>query len=369
MNYRGEPGFEHNSLERLGVLLVNLGTPDAPTSGAVRRYLAEFLWDPRVVEAPRWLWWLVLHGRILRARPRRSAAAYRQVWTDQGSPLLIHSRRQSDALQVELKRRLPGPVQVELGMRYGRPSIAQALDDLRRAGCRRLLVLPLYPQYSATTTGSVFDAVVDWLKTWRWLPELRFVNQYHDEPRYVEALADSIRGTWADRPQAEKLLLSFHGIPRRYLLNGDPYHCQCQKTARLLAEELNLHRDQWAVSFQSRVGREEWLRPYTDHLLKEWAASGIKSVDVICPGFAADCLETLEEIGEQNRDFFLGAGGETFHYIHCLNDRPDHIEALAALLQKHSLGWPQSAEDYDAQRLGVEAKATRERATAMGAER
>ena len=367
MKYRGEPGFEHDSLERLGVLLVNLGTPDAPTAGAVRRYLAEFLWDPRVVEAPRWLWWLVLHGVILRLRPRRSAAAYRQVWTDQGSPLLIHSQRQADALEAELKRQLPGPLRLALGMRYGRPSIAEALDALGDAGCRRLLVLPLYPQYSATTTASVFDAVVDRLKTWRWLPELRFINQYHDEPRYVEAIADSIRGTWAERPQAEKLLMSFHGIPRRYLLNGDPYHCQCQKTARLVAEELNLRPDQWAVSFQSRVGREEWLRTNTDQLLMEWAATGVKSVDVICPGFAADCLETLEEIGEQNRDFFLEAGGESFHYIHCLNDRPDHIGALTALLLKHAFGWPQAVEDQDEQRSRAEA--TRERAMAMGAER
>ena len=369
MKYRGEPEFSHDSLERLGILLVNLGTPEAPTPRAVRRYLAEFLWDPRVVEAPRWLWWLILHGVILRVRPHRSAAAYRKIWTDQGSPLLFNSRRQVKALRAELVQQIAGPVRVELGMRYGRPAIAEALQALRGDGCRRLLVLPLYPQYSATTTASVFDAVADEIKTWRWLPELRFINQYHDEPRYVESIADSIRGNWSERPRAQKLLMSFHGVPRRYLLNGDPYHCQCQKTARLVAEELNLRPAEWAVSFQSRVGREEWLRPYTDLLLKEWGASGVKSVDVVCPGFAADCLETLEEVGEQNRDFFLEAGGEAYHYIPCLNDRPDHMSALTELLLKHASGWPQTSGPHDEQRLSAEARTTRDRAMAMGAER
>ena len=218
MRYRGDADYHHESIERLGVLLANLGTPDSPDPQAVRRYLAEFLWDPRVVETPRWLWWLVLHGIILRIRPRRSAAAYREIWTAEGSPLLVHSRRQTDALEVELTERLPGPVSVALGMRYGQPSIRDSLESLRQVGCRRLLVLPLYPQYSATTTASVFDAVVDNLKSWRWIPELRFVNQYHAEPEYVLALANSIRESWSVRPRAEKLLFSFHGVPRRYLL-------------------------------------------------------------------------------------------------------------------------------------------------------
>ncbi len=369
LKYQGEPEYRHDSLERLGVLLVNLGTPDAPTTRAVRRYLAEFLWDPRVIELPRWLWWLVLHGVILRVRPRRSAEAYRKVWTNKGSPLLVHSRRQAEALQTELSRLIPGPVHVVLGMRYGQPSISEALQALRSEGCRRLLVLPLYPQYSATTTGSVFDALAEELKTWRWLPELRLINQYHDDRRYVETIADSIRGSWSERPRAQKLLMSFHGLPRRYLLEGDPYHCECQKTARLVADELNLPPDQWAVAFQSRVGREEWLKPYTDLTLKEWAASGVKSVDVVCPGFPADCLETLEEIGEQNRDFFLEAGGEAYHYIPCLNDRPDHIEALADLLLRHAAGWPQTTGEWDEGQLQAEAMATRERAIRQGAER
>ncbi len=369
MKYRGEPDYRHGSPEHLGILLVNLGTPDEPTPKAVRRYLAEFLWDPRVVETPRWLWWLILHGIILRIRPYRSAAAYRQVWTDQGSPLLINSRQQVKALQAALEQRIPGGVQVELGMSYGRPAIGEALGALRAGGCRRLLVLPLYPQYSATTSGSVFDAVTRELSTWRWIPELRFINQYHDERDYVTAISNSIRRSWSERSRSQRLLFSFHGVPRRYLLNGDPYHCQCQKTARLVAEDLHLQQKEWAVSFQSRVGREEWLTPYTDHLLEEWGRTGVKSVDVICPGFAADCLETLEEIGEQDRDFFLQAGGEDYHYIPCLNDEPDHVHFLATLVQRHACGWPQVVSDLDEARLEAEARATLARATAMGAER
>ncbi len=369
MRYSGDSDYRHDSIEQLGVLLVNLGTPDAPTTPALRKYLAEFLWDPRVVETPRWLWWLVLHGIILRVRPRRSAAAYREVWTEQGSPLLVHSRRQTEALQAELTRRLPGRISVRLGMRYGQPSIRGALKSLHQAGCRRLLVLPLYPQYSATTTASVFDAVVDDLKGRRWIPELRLVNQYHDDPGYVRVLANSIRESWATRRQSERLLFSFHGIPRRYLLNGDPYHCQCQKTARLVAETLNLASDSWAVSFQSRVGREEWLRPYTDELLKRWGAGGVKSVDVLCPGFAADCLETLEEIAILNRDFYQEAGGETFNYIPCLNDRSEHVEVLAALVAKHAQGWPQASENWDAEATKTQVDASRKRAIEMGAER
>lgn len=367
MKYRGEPDFSHGSPSRMGLLLVNLGTPEAPTTSAVRRFLAEFLWDPRVIEAPRWLWWLVLHGVILRVRPRRSAAAYRKVWTDAGSPLLRYAQRQAEALQTQLDHQLPGPVSVALAMRYGHPSVAQGLDELRRAGCRRVLVFPLYPQYSATTTASVWDAVADVLKTWRWLPEVRFINQYHDETRYIEALADSIRGAWTTRPPAQRLLFSFHGIPKGYFLQGDPYHCHCQKTARLVARELNLPEERWAVSFQSRVGRQEWLRPYTDELLKAWGAADVKSVDVVCPGFSADCLETLEEIDQENRHYFLDAGGDAYRYIPALNDRTDHIEALADIVTKHAQGWPE-ASDWDEERARSESTSARERALAMGAE-
>jgi ferrochelatase len=342
--YTGTPEFRHDSQESLGVLITNLGTPDAPTPAALRRYLAEFLWDPRVVETPRPLWWLVLHGVILRIRPCRAAHAYATVWSDAGSPLLAISRRQAEALQVALSQQLPGPVTVALGMRYGNPSIASALEELRAAGTRRLLVLPLYPQYSATTGASTFDAVADVLKRWRWLPELRFVSHYHDHPAYLDAVADSIRTHRAGDPGPAKLLFSFHGLPRRYLLAGDPYHCECHATARLVAERLGLQQDDWQVAFQSRFGREEWLKPYTDQTLKAWGKAGVERVQVVCPGFSADCLETLEEIAGQNREFFLHAGGKRFEYIPALNDSPAHITALARIVREQACGWPEAGD-------------------------
>ncbi|MCB2263720.1 MAG: ferrochelatase [Candidatus Thiosymbion ectosymbiont of Robbea hypermnestra] len=337
-----ETGFRHGTPQVSGVLLINLGTPDAPTVPAVRRYLAEFLSDPRVIELPRALWWPILHGVLLRLRPRRSARSYRSVWTAQGSPLLTIARRQARALQERLDRHLPGQMRVALGMRYGNPSIASALADLRDLNARRILVLPLYPQYSATTTASGFDAVTAELATWRRLPELRFVNQYHDEPGYIDALARSIRAHWAEGGEPDRLLFSFHGLPREYLLRGDPYGCQCRKTARLTAEALELDPQRWRLAFQSRVGHKEWLRPYTDETLTAWGREGVRKVHVICPGFSADCLETLEEIAVMNRELFLAAGGEAFSYIPALNDRADHLEALTALILRHSAGWPQT---------------------------
>jgi ferrochelatase len=367
--YSGESAFLHGQVDRAGVLLVNLGTPDAPTPKALRRYLAEFLWDPRVVELPRPLWWLILHGVILRLRPPRSARAYRKVWTEQGSPLLVISQRQRSALQAALDERVPGGSPVELAMRYGRPAIRDALAALRRAGVRRLLVLALYPQYSATSTASVFDAVVDELKTWRWLPELRFVNRYGDDAGYIQALRERIERHWSGHGRGERLLFSFHGLPRRCLLQGDPYHCQCHGTARRLAEALGLDETRWRVAFQSRFGREEWLRPYTDQVLRDWAGEGVRSVDVVCPGFAADCLETLEEIAMQNRAVFLQAGGERFAYIPALNDEPAHIQALSELVMRHMQGWPELEAGFDPARREAAAQAARRRALAMGAER
>ncbi|HYN78980.1 MAG TPA: ferrochelatase [Lamprocystis sp. (in: g-proteobacteria)] len=363
MTYKNTPDQRHDTPECLGVLLVNLGTPDAPTVAAVRRYLAEFLWDPRVVELPRLIWWLILHAVILRVRPPRTARAYQAVWTAAGSPLLAISKRQAAAVQRALDARLPGPVRVALGMRYGNPSIPSALAELRAANARRILVLPLYPQYSATTTASAFDAVTREISTWRWLPELRFVNQYHNDPGYIAALASSIRAHWAKHGEPERLLLSFHGIPMDYFLSGDPYHCHCQETARLLTEQLGLVKEQWILSFQSRFGTQEWLQPYTDETLKAWGAQGVRSVQVISPGFSADCLETIEEISVENRDYFLESGGESYGYIPCLNDHPEHIEMLAGLVERHGAGWPELAR---AANPGAITKRL-ERAQAMGA--
>ncbi|OOG60328.1 ferrochelatase [Rhodanobacter sp. C03] len=325
-----------------GVLLVNLGTPTAPTAKAVRPYLAEFLGDSRVIDYPRWLWWLILHGVILRIRPARSAHAYARIWTEQGSPLRFGSEALAAGLQAELDRQQPGTLRVALAMRYGEPSVAHTIEQLQREGVRRLLVLPLYPQYSATSTGSVIDAVADTFKRLRWPPELRLVNDYHDDPRHIDALATSIERWWATNGRGDKLLLSFHGIPERYVQLGDPYFDQCQTTARLLRERLHINADDMFVSFQSRVGREPWLQPYTDTSVRQLAAEGVKKLDVACPGFAVDCLETLEEIAMQNREFFLAAGGETLRYIPALNDSAEQVRSLAALVRRHVRGWPES---------------------------
>jgi ferrochelatase len=363
MKFQNQIDFRHDAPEALGVLLVNLGTPDAPTTAAVRRYLAEFLGDPRVVEMPRPLWWLILHGIILRVRPARSAHAYQSVWTERGSPLLDLSQRLADALGERLASAMPGLVHLELGMSYGNPSIPAALARIRAANCRRLLVLPLYPQYSATTTAAVFDAVTRELSRWRWVPELRMVNQYHDDPGHIEALAQSIRDHWAVHGRPDRLLFSFHGIPKDYFLAGDPYHCQCQKTARLVTQALDLPREAWALSFQSRVGGKEWLKPYTDQTLKAWGAEGVGSVQVVCPGFAVDCLETLEEVAVENRGYFLGAGGREYGYIPALNHAQTQVQVLADLIRRHACGWPEAegVVDPDAGRRRLE------RARAAGA--
>ena len=328
--------------EAIGVLLANLGSPDAPTPAALRRYLREFLWDPRVVELPRPLWWLVLNGVILNVRPRRSARLYAKVWSAEGAPLVAIGRRQRAALEAELRRRCGGALHVELGMRYGNPSIRAALARLLEAGCDRILLLPLYPQYFSGTTGSTFDAVTRALAAERWIPELRTVGHYETDAGYIEALSCSVREVWRKDGEPERLLLSFHGIPVRYARAGDPYPQQCMRTAELLSAELGLAPERWSASFQSRFGRERWLEPRTDATLRAWGRGGVRSVDVLCPGFAADCLETLEEIALLDRGFFLDAGGERFRYIPALNDRADHIHALAALAERHLQGWSRS---------------------------
>jgi ferrochelatase len=360
-HYKGESGFRHDAPPCTGVLLVNLGTPEAPTAQAVRRYLGEFLWDPRVVEIPRPLWWLILHGIILRLRPGKVAKAYQSVWTHEGSPLMVFSMKQAAALRQRLSGPGSGRIETALAMRYGKPSIEQALNELKQQGMRRLLVLPMYPQYSATTTATVFDEVARVLSGWRWIPEFRFIQNYHDDPGYIGSLAASVLEHWQQNGRPERLLMSFHGLPKRCLLSGDPYYCECSKTARLLAEKLQLRDDEWQLTFQSRFGREEWLQPYTDVTLREWAQQGTRHVDVICPGFSADCLETLEEIAEQNRGFFLENGGQKFSYIPALNDRADHVEALAGLVNRHIQGWEFATHTQQ------ELEASRSRAQAAGA--
>ncbi|MBZ0333543.1 ferrochelatase [Marinobacter sp. AL4B] len=354
MPYKGTENFSHNQAERLGVLVTNLGTPDAPTPSALRRYLAEFLWDPRVVEVARPLWWLILHGVILRIRPRRSAKAYAGVWTSEGSPLLVHTAKQAEGIREALQARYGNNVVVGFAMRYGNPSIQRVLDEMQQQGVNKLLVLPLYPQYSASTSASTFDAIAKDFMGRRWLPDFRFVSHYHDFPAYIEAMAQHIEAHWAEHGRKQKLILSYHGIPLKYLLNGDPYHCECHKTSRLLAERLGLKEDEYLTTFQSRFGREEWLQPYTDETLKSLPDSGVKSIDVFCPGFSADCLETVEEIDEENREYFMEAGGEAFAYIPCLNATPGHIDALVELVEENIKGW--AAPSNDSEQLEARAK-------------
>lgn len=322
---------------KIGVLLVHLGTPDAPTPAAVRRYLREFLSDPRVIQTPRWLWWLILNGIILRIRPKPVAKLYASVWTEQGSPLRMLAERQAAALQQQFDA-CGVNARVALGMTYGNPSVVSGLLALRAEGVSRVLVVPMYPQYSATTTAAVFDAVARALKPCPSLPELRFVRDWHVDRDYIEALAQSVEAHRAERP-FERLMMSFHGIPQRYADKGDPYPKQCHATAEALAKRLGLSDEQWICSFQSRFGREPWLMPYTDKTLEQWAQQGVKRIAVICPGFAVDCLETLEEIAEQNRELFEHAGGEALHYIAALNDRPAHIQLLSNMCQRQMLGW------------------------------
>lgn len=369
-NYLGEPDFRHGKLPKVGVLLANLGTPEAPTAGALRPYLRQFLSDPRVIEVPKLLWSFILNAFVLTTRPAKSAKAYEVVWTEEGSPLLVIARRQRDELRQILSEHIGEPVEVALGMRYGEPAIASALRELKTAGCRRILFFPLYPQYSAATTASTFDALAAELTTWRWVPELRTIHGYHDDPAYLDALANSIREVWErEGREPQQLLFSFHGIPKRYFENGDPYHCFCHATARGAAERLGLADDRYTVAFQSRFGREEWLKPYTDVTVKAMAKAGIESVDMISPAFSADCLETLEELNVQNRDFWEEAGGDPngFRYIPCLNDRPDHLEALAGLALRNLQGWATPATDYDPAAARAKAEAARRRAETMAA--
>ncbi len=356
--------YRHGSVERAAVLLINLGTPDAPTPEAVRRYLAQFLSDRRVVEIPRLIWNPILYGAILPTRPKKSAAKYASIWTREGSPLKVWTAKQAAMLRGYLGER-GWDVEVAYAMRYGAPSVADTLADLQSRNVQRVLVLPLYPQYSATTTASAFDAVFQAAQGLRNLPELRLIKHYHDHPAYIGAMVDALRAHFEMHGRPDRLVMSFHGVPRRTLELGDPYHCECHKTARLVAERVGLRDDAYVVTFQSRFGKAKWLEPYTAPTLHSLAKQGVKRVDVVCPGFAADCLETLEEIAIEGRAEFLSAGGQAFNYIPCLNDRPSWIAALAELCEAHGAGWlPRLSDRVQAQEA---AAASRTRAQDMGA--
>ena len=361
MSFLAEPAYTHGTQARTAILLVNLGTPEAPTRAAVRRYLKEFLSDPRVVEIWRPVWWLILNGIILNLRPAKSAAKYAQIWDPDGSPLRVHTERQTKLLRGYLGAQGHKALVVDFAMRYGEPSIASVLARLKQQQCERILVLPLYPQYAASTTATAFDAVSDCLRRTRNIPEMRMVKHFHDHPGYIAALADGVRKYWSRHGRPDKLLMSFHGLPRFALERGDPYHCECQKTARLLAEALTLTPDQYQLSFQSRFGRTEWLQPYTAATLKQWGAQGVRRVDVVCPGFVADCLETLEEIGMEGRAEFLKAGGKEFHAIPCLNESDAWIQALAHISLEHLRGWEDPPADASTLELA------RARAEGLGA--
>ncbi len=363
MPFLAEPAYSHGTPARTAILLVNLGTPDAPTRGAVRRYLKEFLSDPRVVEIPRPLWWLILNGVILNFRPAKSAAKYAQIWDKDGSPLKLHTERQTKLLRGYLGEHGQAALVVDYAMRYGNPSIASALARLKDAHCERILVLPLYPQYAASTTATAFDAIADFFRQTRNIPELRLIKHFHDHPAYIAALAGGVRKHWAQHGKPDRLLMSFHGLPRYTLDRGDPYHCECQMTARLLAGALALAPDQYQLSFQSRFGRAEWLQPYTAATLAQWGSQGLRRVDVVCPGFVADCLETLEEIGIEGKAEFLNAGGKEFHAVACLNESDAWIQALAQIALEQLQGWDRAGASPD------EPERSRRRALALGAPR
>jgi len=338
MKFYAEP-FKHDQAEKIGVLLVNLGSPDTPDSASIRRFLREFLSDQRVIEMPRFIWQLILNFFVLPFRPKKLVPLYESIWTAEGSPLVSIAQKQKNKLAELFAQEGHADITFALAMRYGNPDITSALCQLAKENVHKVLVLPTYAQYSGSTTASIFDAISSELRHWRWIPELRFINSYHDQPLHIQALADSVRSYWQSHAKGKKLLMSFHGLPKVYRQKGDPYFCQCHKTARLLAENLQLEENEWTITFQSRFGKQEWLKPYTSETLIELAQQGIDTVDVICPGFAIDCLETLEEIMVENRDIFLQAGGQSYQYIPALNDSQDNIKAMSALIKQHIQGW------------------------------
>lgn len=346
-----EPAFRHDYTPKTGILLINLGTPAAPTAKALRPYLKQFLSDSRVIEIPKAIWWFILNGIILNVRPAKSAAKYATIWTPDGSPLLMHTQKQTTLLKGLLGEQGMRNLVVDYAMRYGQPSVEQTMIKMREAGVERLLVIPLYPQYAGSSSATALDDVFRTLQKMRNMPEVRTVRHFHDHPAYIQALADSVREHWRLNGRAEKLVMSFHGVPRFTLDKGDPYHCECLKTGRLLAEELGLSKSEYVVSFQSRFGKAEWIKPYTTEVLTQLARDGVSRIDVMCPGFVGDCLETLEEIAMEGKEDFLTHGGKEYRYIACLNERPAWITALAEIAAANLGGWITTPDDAEMRQL------------------
>lgn len=366
--YNPEPKFEHGDTLKVGILLANLGTPDAPTAKALRPYLRQFLSDRRIVEIPRLIWWCILNGIILMIRPKKSAEKYAKVWTNDGSPLLIHAQKQTKLLQGFLSQKIQSPYVVALGMSYGNPSMQSAIEKLKAQHCDRILVFPLYPQYAASSTASALDAVWRILLTMRNVPAIRTIKHYHDHPAYINALASSVLEHWRlnNKPNfagGDQLVMSFHGVPKAHLTQGDPYFCECQKTARLLAENLGLSKNHYSVAFQSRFGKQEWLKPYLSNTLENLGQAKTKRIDIICPGFSSDCLETLEEIAMEGKEIFTHAGGGEYHYIPALNENDVWIHAMTEIALENLQGWVSS--EWDVIETKKEAELICQRAKAM----
>jgi len=337
-SFKGNKDYVHGSKPKIGVLLTNLGTPDEPTAKSLRVYLKEFLSDTRVIETPKWIWWLILNVIILNIRPAKSAKLYKSIWADGGSPLMVNAKNQLELTKAKFKDTHPHII-FDLGMRYGNPSIHSALNNLRKHNCDKIVILPLYPQYCAATTGSTFDAVAKEFLKWRWVPALRFISNYHAHPQYIEALCNSIKEYWKTNSKPKKLIFSYHGVPKKYLDKGDPYHCFCHRTTRLVKEKMGLDEELCLTTFQSRFGPAEWLQPYTDKTIEKFAQEGIDDIQVISPAFSSDCLETIEELNGENKEIFMENGGKNFGYIPCLNDREDHIQMIESLIKLELQGW------------------------------
>ncbi|MBF0264171.1 MAG: ferrochelatase [Gammaproteobacteria bacterium] len=344
---KGLKNYQHGQTAKTGIILVNLGTPEAPTAPALRKYLAEFLSDTRVVEIPKLLWMMILHGIILRVRPAKSAKAYARVWSEDGSPLMAGTKALANKLAAKFKSDFSNDSNeqlfvVDFAMRYGQPSVASVLNKLQQNGVQKFIIVPLYPQYSGATSGSVADAVFKELLHWRWVPALHLLGSYHDDDNYIDSLVKSIKTHWQKEGQPQKLLISFHGMPKGTLEKGDPYFCHCHKTARLMAQKLELSDEQWEMAFQSRFGKAEWLKPYFAERIEKLPKEGVKDIQVVCPGFSIDCLETLDEINIEGRSDFLNAGGEKFSYIPALNSSDEHINFHFDRILQLISAWPES---------------------------